>query len=942
MSKNRFKSAIPYFVVLVLILWFLSFASCIRHIESHLKDKTTETLRTAGYTVLDDTSGPDDQGLKVELSGRKPIITGLLQPKSGIDSGAWLTDEKDKIQDLLENTDDRFKWNLREADVHGIDARGQIIKPVVAKVAEPKAVVPVPVPAAKPKAASTFDLSVSPEKLVAKGTVPNADVKQRLLSSITSAFPNKTLDDQVKVSMDVREDGWQGSVPGFINSFASSLASDQGTISVDDSGTVTLDGTVKTAPSVASVGLLANKITGTPTKVNNRLKAVPAPVAAPLTGSTFGLVVTAAGITTSGTVPSTTVKSDLIKSIQTSFPTHKLTDKLTISDTVRSDAWQPRVPALVSDLSKSLQGKDGSLNVAADGKITMSGVVKSAADRTRINASAVSIAGTPAKLANGLTVYAPPAPTAPAAPTLPSTFGFTVNGANVTANGTVPSAEAKGKLLSSVQSAFPKKKVVDQVKIGKVANNDFLTRFPALTRSYAGAMQGDRGSAQLDATGKVTLTGFTSTQPDIAKVGSIASSVVGSPNKVVNQLKVRTLRAPSIAATRNPTGVTLTGLVPSKADSDRIAASVQKTLSPNQKLVNQLKVADDVQAAKWLPVYDGALAAATSGQSALSVNGAKATLVGIVPSASDKAKVGQTVQAKLANTGVTLDNQLRIVAPKPAAVPQTVSIARAGNRVNVSGIIQSADLKSPIIQSVKQSFPGAQINDKLTVNANTVDAPWASKLGPLVPQLASVQNGSVSVKGARTILTGTVTSNSAKSQIGAAYASSMRPFNITVDNQINVVAPPPPSPAPPSAPAAAAAAPVAPVVVERGDIDTTQTGISRAKAVEMFNGVIIYFSLDGANIRDDEDRKLNYLAQVMKQHPDINLKVKGFADSSGDVDYNLELSMRRAIQVRDYLEPKGITRNRLQALGRGINDPIADNATREGRALNRRVEFEVR
>jgi len=935
-SKNRFKSAIPYFVVLVLILWFLSFASCIRHIESHLKDKTTETLRTAGYTVLDDAAGPEDQGLKVELNGRKPIITGLLQPKSGVDSGAWLTDEKDKIQDLLENTDDRFKWNLREADVHGIDARGQTIK-AVAKTPEPKAAVPAPVPVAKPKVASTFNLSVSPEKLVAKGTVPSAAVKQRLLSSITAAFPNKTLDDQVKVNMDVRDDGWQSSVPGFINSFATSLADDQGAISVDDSGTVTLDGTVKAAPSVASIGLLANKITGTPTKVNNRLKAAPAPVVAPLTGSSFGLVATAAGITASGTVPSTTVKSDLIKSIQTSFPTHKLTDKLTISDKVRSDAWQPRVPALVSDLSKSLQGKDGGLNVAADGKITLSGVVKSAGDRARINASAASIAGTPAKLANGLTVYAPPAPTTP------STFGFTVNGANVTVNGTVPSAEAKGKLLSSVQSAFPKKKVVDQVKIGKVANNDFLTRFPALTRSYAGAMQGDRGSAQLDATGKVTLTGFTSTQPDIAKVGSIASSVVGSPNKVVNQLKIRTLRAPSIAATRNPTGVTLTGLVPSKADSDRIAASVQKTLSPNQRLVNQLKVADDVQAAKWLPVYDGALAAATSGQSALSVNGAKATLVGIVPSASDKAKVGQTVQAKLANTGVTLDNQLRIVAPKPAAVPQTVSIARAGNRVNVSGIIQSADLKSPIIQSVKQSFPGAQINDKLTVNANTVDAPWASKLGPLVPQLASVQNGSVSVKGARTILTGTVTSNSAKSQIGAAYASSMRPFNITVDNQINVVAPPPSSPPAAAAPPPpSAAAPVASVVVERGDIDTTQTGISRAKAVEMFNGVIIYFSLDGANIRDDEDRKLNYLAQVMKQHPDINLKVIGFADSSGDVDYNLELSMRRAIQVRDYLEPKGINRNRLQALGRGINDPIADNATREGRALNRRVEFEVR
>ena len=67
----------------------------------------------------------------------------------------------------------------------------------------------------------------------------------------------------------------------------------------------------------------------------------------------------------------------------------------------------------------------------------------------------------------------------------------------------------------------------------------------------------------------------------------------------------------------------------------------------------------------------------------------------------------------------------------------------------------------------------------------------------------------------------------------------------------------------------------------------------------------------------------------------------GYTDSIGTEQYNLGLSQRRANAVKEYLVSKGIAANRIYTEGKGEADPIASNATREGRAQNRRVEIEI-
>ncbi len=70
-----------------------------------------------------------------------------------------------------------------------------------------------------------------------------------------------------------------------------------------------------------------------------------------------------------------------------------------------------------------------------------------------------------------------------------------------------------------------------------------------------------------------------------------------------------------------------------------------------------------------------------------------------------------------------------------------------------------------------------------------------------------------------------------------------------------------------------------------------------------------------------------------------NVVVEGFTDSQGAAQYNVDLSQRRADAVRDYIVQRGFDATRIQAHGIGEARPVADNATAEGRANNRRVEI---
>lgn len=86
---------------------------------------------------------------------------------------------------------------------------------------------------------------------------------------------------------------------------------------------------------------------------------------------------------------------------------------------------------------------------------------------------------------------------------------------------------------------------------------------------------------------------------------------------------------------------------------------------------------------------------------------------------------------------------------------------------------------------------------------------------------------------------------------------------------------------------------------------------------------------------------LDNLVKVMSESPSAKLRAVGYTDSFGDDQKNLKLSENRAMSVKRYLSSKGIAENRIEAIGKGESNPIADNSTPEGRSKNRRVEFSI-
>ncbi|WP_437289572.1 OmpA family protein [Sorangium sp. So ce406] len=105
----------------------------------------------------------------------------------------------------------------------------------------------------------------------------------------------------------------------------------------------------------------------------------------------------------------------------------------------------------------------------------------------------------------------------------------------------------------------------------------------------------------------------------------------------------------------------------------------------------------------------------------------------------------------------------------------------------------------------------------------------------------------------------------------------------------------------------------------------------------------VQFPTGRAEIEPESFELLSEVAAVLEEHPEIaRVAVDGHTDNQGADQANLRLSQRRALAVVAWLTAHGIDARRLEARGFGPRRPIADNRTREGRARNRRVEFQIR
>jgi outer membrane protein OmpA-like peptidoglycan-associated protein len=124
---------------------------------------------------------------------------------------------------------------------------------------------------------------------------------------------------------------------------------------------------------------------------------------------------------------------------------------------------------------------------------------------------------------------------------------------------------------------------------------------------------------------------------------------------------------------------------------------------------------------------------------------------------------------------------------------------------------------------------------------------------------------------------------------------------------------------------------------------TTASPDDIAKALRKDGRVVIsggiLFETDSAKLMPSAADLVRRISDVMNEHPDLKVAVVGHTDSTGDFNYNLKLSERRARTIVEALVRDGVAANRLAAVGVGPLSPAAPNDTPEGRAQNRRVEL---
>jgi OmpA-OmpF porin, OOP family len=104
----------------------------------------------------------------------------------------------------------------------------------------------------------------------------------------------------------------------------------------------------------------------------------------------------------------------------------------------------------------------------------------------------------------------------------------------------------------------------------------------------------------------------------------------------------------------------------------------------------------------------------------------------------------------------------------------------------------------------------------------------------------------------------------------------------------------------------------------------------------------IFFATGSATLLKTSYPALNEVAKLLKSNADLGVDIGGHTDNVGKAALNKKLSERRAASVAAYLKKQGVKATQISSAGYGMEQPIADNSTKEGRAQNRRVEMKLK
>lgn len=179
----------------------------------------------------------------------------------------------------------------------------------------------------------------------------------------------------------------------------------------------------------------------------------------------------------------------------------------------------------------------------------------------------------------------------------------------------------------------------------------------------------------------------------------------------------------------------------------------------------------------------------------------------------------------------------------------------------------------------------------------------------------------------------------------SATASVSAPAEATAPSTTESPAPSPlPTTSVNPAPSTAPSAPAAPSATAPAETPAAPAAPAAAKGDRILPKGNIAFQSGKATLEStpENDAVLGQLKQYLEKNPNVTLmRIEGHTDNVGSAEANLKLSGERALAIKNALVAQGVAAERLVAVAFGPQKPVADNATEEGRAKNRRTEFKI-
>lgn len=262
---------------------------------------------------------------------------------------------------------------------------------------------------------------------------------------------------------------------------------------------------------------------------------------------------------------------------------------------------------------------------------------------------------------------------------------------------------------------------------------------------------------------------------------------------------------------------------------------------------------------------------------------------------------------------VCLPRHLPSSVPSSSQAAATLHARLEAGTLTLRGSVPTEAAKTQIVTRAQEQYGERRVHivDQIVVDPHVSAAPWLTAIPAVFPLLGRMsEHGSVIIDGHSLVLSGRVETERTKAAL-LHEAAPLIASGLELENHVVVT----------------------PVASSSSSLQARLDNALKQSAVD--------FESNSAKISPRGRATLERLVMLLRREPRAAIEIAGHTDGYGAVDYNMQLSHRRAEAVKQYFISRGLT-NRFTTVGYGATQPLSTDKTKTGLRLNRRIELHVK